>query len=225
MKGWEVFEDGGSGRWLYARSVGPLCWVFIGVDDMVECCGRDADAYFSAQVAVVDVLNASPETVGSALRGCGAESWLSDLPKDRRLQATAQCMFDYGAKAPCWEGSSPDINKEKNKDWQGDVPSDSSPTFMRLRAAARRFAEENLLEEEKRNELLDTRIVNKLGQTARQFAGGMEALWGTLRRIKEDPDASEEQKLVLRMYQGAGHTLGAGPVPVDIMEDADGDTC
>jgi hypothetical protein len=217
MKNWEELEDGGSGRWLYVRRVGPLCWVFIGIDDMVDCCGRDTDFYFSAQVSVVDVLNTPQETVNSALSSCGAESWLHDLPKDQRFLAAAQCMFDYGAKAPCWEGSSPTINKEKNKDWQWSVPSDSSPTFTRLRAAARRFAEENLLDEEKRNELLDTRVVNKLGQTARQFAGGTESLWGTLRRIKEDPNASEEQKLVLRLYQGAGQTLGAGPVPEDIM--------
>jgi len=56
-----------------------------------------------------------------------------------------------------------------------------------------------------------------MGQTAREFAGGTSSLWDTLRRIKDDPNATDEQKLVLKMYQNAGQTLGAGPVPLDIV--------
>lgn len=218
MKKWTELEDGGSDRWLYAREVAPLCWVFLCIDDMVDCCGADAESYFCAAVSVVDVTRVSQETLNSALSCCGAASWLDQVPKESKFLAMAQCLHDAGSKAPCWEMSSPPINKERNKNWRWDVPSDSSPTFLRLRAAARRFAEEHLLEERRRNELLDTRIVNAVGQTAREFSNGGQGLWDALRRIKENPQASDEQKLVLRLYQEAGQTLGIGPVPEDIKE-------
>lgn len=217
MKKWKVLEDGGSGRWLYVRDVGPLCWVFLCVDDMVDCCGRDADCYFTAQVSVVDLLNAPLDTLRCALRTCDAESWLHELSNEDRFLAMAQCLFDHGAKAPCWEGQSPEVNKGI-KDWLWKVPSDKSPTFRRLRAEARRFAEKTLIHEDKRNWLLDTRIVNRLGQTAREYAGGTEALWDSLRRIKRNRNASAEQKLVLSLYQSADQTLGVGPIPSDLKD-------
>jgi hypothetical protein len=223
MKGWVTCEDGGSGRWLYARPLdsaspaGAIVWVFICIDDMVDSCGRDADYYFNASVSVVDLLSIGVKAQEDALRSCDAQSWIHDLPTEKKWLSVAQCCHDYGAKSPCWEGTSPTINKEK--DWQWNVPSDSSPTFTRLRAAARRFAEERLLDAESRNRLLDNRIVNKLGQTAREFANGTEGLWDALRRIKRSANATEEQKLILKMYQGAGQTLGAGPVPADIMKE------
>lgn len=221
MKNWTVLEDGGSGRWMYARSVGAGAYVFLAIDDMVDCCGRDADYYFHATVSVVDVVNTDTETVASALRSCGAESWMDDIEPARRPLCIAQCMHDYGARAPMWDEGSPAIDKEKKPDWKWQVPSDRSPQFLRLRAAARRWAEENLLADESREKLLDSTIVNPLGQTARQYAQGTAGLWDRLRAIREaGDDATPEQRLSLRMYQKAGQTLGAGPVPSDIMSDS-----
>jgi hypothetical protein len=178
VKDWITLEDGGSGRWLYAKpldSKNPetaVVWAFICIDDMVDACGRDADYYFAASLSVVDLLSINVEAQKSALESCDAQKWIYDLAVEKRWLAVAQCCHDYGSKSPCWEGSSPGINKEKNRDWQWNVPSDDSPTFTRLRAAARRFADENLLDAESRNEFLDTRIVNQIGQTAREFANG-----------------------------------------------------
>ena len=202
MKNWITLEDGGSGRWLYAKPLdsknpeAAAVWAFICIDDMVDACGEDASYYFAASVSVVDLLNMDSKTLEDALRSCG----LSDLPTEKKWLVLAQCCHDYGAKSPCWEDGSPSINK-KNKDWQWNVPSDDSPTFTRLRAAARRFADENLLDAESRNEFLDTRIVNQIGQTAREFANGTNGLWDVLRRIKNDQDATPEQKLILAAYQ------------------------
>ena len=141
----------------------------------------------------------TPDTIAGALQCCGYDEPL-DLRSESDRLALAEMMFSYGAKSPMWGG-------EGNH-------------FDRLRAEARREAEA-LFDDEHRNEALDTRVVNALGQTAREYAAGTEALWSTLRRIKDDPNATDEQKMVLRMYQKCDTTLGAGPVPEDIKEVAE----
>lgn len=65
---------------------------------------------------------------------------------------------------------------------------------------------------------LDTRVVNKLGQTSREFAGGIDSTWDTLRNIQALGDkATPSQKIVLKMYQNGGQTLGGNKVPFDIV--------
>jgi hypothetical protein len=217
MANWTTLEDGGSCRWVYAREVAPLTWVFLRIDDMVDACGRDADYWFHCDVAVVNLATATANgTLASALECCGAESWLDDLPAESKPLAMAQCLFDYGAHSPLWQKASPTIDKDADGDWQFDAPDESDPDFADLLDAGRDWAESNLLDDDNRENLLDTTIVNRIGQTAREFAGGTAGLWDALRRIAADPNASAESKLVLRMYQGAGQTLGAGPVPADI---------
>jgi hypothetical protein len=217
MANWTTLEDGGSNRWLYARKVAPMTWVFLRIDDMVDACGRDANYWFHCDVATVDLDAAvTSGALADALRSCDAESWLSDLPLDAQNLAMAQCCFDYGASSPLWQDGSPEIDKDADDDWRWNAPEESDPEFADLLDAGRDWAEANLLDADNRERLLDTTIVNKIGQTAREFAGGTAGLWDALRRIAADPNASTEQKLVLRMYQGAGQTLGAGPVPADI---------
>lgn len=211
MRGWITLEDGGSNRWIYAQQVNPGEYVFLRIDDMVYACGRDANTYFCADVSVVNA--ADLEQASEAIRSCYGD----DPPDDLTELAIAQAMHDYGAKAPCEEFNSPAINKSR-EDWEYRVPSDSSPTFLRLRATARHFAEANLLDDSKRENHLDSHVVNQLGQTARQYAAGTQGLWDKLREIKDDPNATPEQRLTLRMYQGAKQTLGAGPVPPDLVE-------
>ena len=53
-----------------------------------------------------------------------------------------------------------------------------SKDFKAIRAAARREAEA-MLDDATRDNALDTRIVNKIGQTARQYASGTAGLWIT----------------------------------------------
>jgi len=227
MKDWTTLEDGDSGRWIYARKVAPQVWLFLRMDDMVDACGGDATYYFHCDVGVVDLQQATEcGTLTSALESCDAKSWMHDLPVEKHNLAMAQCLFDHGAWSPLWQDGSPEIEKDDDGDWKFDIPDEDDPVFTDLLEAGRKWVEENLLDEDNRNHLLDTKIVNAIGQTAREFAGGTSSLWDTLRRIQSDPNASDEQKLVLKMYQNAGQTLGAGPVPLDIItgeqEAADG---
>lgn len=212
---WLELWDGNSGQWLYVcRDV--LTYIFLEVIDMVEHCGREVTYRWSASVATVDLLTTSPETFASAYQSCGGDDEQFDFKKEPDRLRIAQILYEYGSKSPLWDKGSKDFKEDY--DGYDDSPDENHPDFRKLRAEARRWAEENIFDEESRNHFLDTKVVNKLGQTAREFAGGTESLWDTLRKIKEDPDATPEQKLVLKLYQGAGQTLGAGPVPEDIME-------
>ena len=216
-KGWKTLEDGGSGRWIYSKKVAPSTWIFLKIDDMVDACGRDANCYFCCDVGVVDLEQGMRSgSLASALESCDAKSWLFDIPVENQQLAMAQCLFDYGAYSPVWRGSSPEVDKT-DEDWSFNVPDEGSKEFKKLLRSAKKWAEENLTDEDDRNHLLDTKIVNKLGQTAREYAGGTESLWNTLRQIRDNPEASDAQKLFLKMYQMAGQTFGAGPVPGDIV--------
>lgn len=218
MKDWTTLEDGGSGRWIYAREVAELVWVFLRIDSMVDACGGDATYYFHCDVGVVDLKQgAECGTLTSALEYCDAYSWIDDVPERAKPLAMAQCLFDHGSWSPLWQDGSPEIDKDDDGDWKFDIPDEDDPQFTDLLKAGREWAEENLLEEARREHLLDTKIVNKLGQTAREFAGGIESTWDILRKIRDAPLlATKEQRLVLKMYQNAGQTLGYGPVPADI---------
>jgi len=217
MENWETLEDGGSNRWVYAREVAEMVWIFLRLDDMVDACGRDATYYFHCDVGIVDLHAAIGHgTVERALECCDAQSWMPDVPKDKQALATAQCLFDYGAWSPLWQDGSPEIDKDADEDWNYNVPDEDDPEFTDLLEAGRQWAEENLLDEDDRDHWLDTKIVNGIGQTAREFAGGMDTMWQTLRRIKNDPNATPAQKLILKMYGACEHTLDGTPIPDDI---------
>lgn len=212
---WLELFDGGSGQWLYVcREVAT--YIFIDIIDMVEACGRDADVWWCAEVSVIDLLEIPPKTMADAIRSCGEERDYDFKSEMDRLRL-AEMVFSFGDKARLWSGSAREVTKKDREEFR--TYDERDPAFRTLRAEARRFAEESLFDEENRNRLMDNTIVNRLGQTARQFMQGTDALWGKLREIKElGDDASPEQRLVLRMYQKAGTTLGAGPVPKDLVE-------
>lgn len=206
---WLELADGGSDQWLYVCRDG-LAYIFLEVLDYPAVCGRDAPALFDASVCVVDLLTTPLKTIVAARDSCGCDDDL-DLKKELGRLQVAEMLFSHGAKSPMWN-SNAGVVKDLH-----DRPDESHPAFRKLRAEARRYAEENLFSDEQRNELLDNTIVNKIGQTAREYAQGADAMWSALRRIKEDgEDASPEQQLVLKMYQNAETTLGAGPIPEDI---------
>jgi hypothetical protein len=210
---WMTLRDGGDGTYLYVKSPAPLVYVFIEIIDLVDACGRDATARWCASVDVVDLNSISPETQASALHSCGWEG-IEDIedPADR-MRALAEVCHSHGAKSPMWSGDAGVVN-ERNRH---DSPGEEHRPFRDIRAEARREAE-LLCREDYREEQLDTRIVNRIGQTAREYANGTEGMWAALRRIQADPNASKEQRIVLRMYGKAGQTLGAGPVPADLLD-------
>lgn len=226
MDGWETLEDGGSNRWIYARQVSPLAFVFLQIDDLVDSCGRDASHHFCGDVYVVDLDSISAETVESALRSCGYitegteivneydGSVVFDTSAKNGLLYLASICSSYGAHSPMLEELAFPVTEANYY----TNPGENNPYFVRLRASLRKYAELNLMSEDSRDTLLDGTVVNAIGQTAREFADGTSGLWEALRRIADDTSATPAQKLMLRLYAKAKHTLGSGPVPEDIQE-------
>jgi len=221
-KHWLVSRDGGSDQWMYVCKDGRpdegkgYSFFFIDINDLPACCGRDATYRWDVSVSVVDIIGADKETVQSALRYVGFDGELDMSLESDRLHL-AEILFDHGAKSPVWNegGGKVTFDDYGNLNESYD---DNCPEFRRLRKEAREFCEETLFNEQSRNHLLDTKIVNAIGQTAREYAGGTQSLWDTLRRIKrQGENATPEQRLVLKMYRGAKQTLGAGPVPGDLL--------
>ncbi len=208
---WLELYDGGSDQWLWVCR-DSLAYIFIEVLDMVGYCGKEATSLFDASVSVVDLLTVPPSAVASAFQSCGCEEELDFKVELDRLRI-AEMLFSVGTKAPMWNDCGGAVKDQFAR------PDEKHPAFRILRSNARKYAEENLFNDEERNKLLDTKVVNQIGETAREYMHGTEGMWAAVRRIKEaDEAASPKQKLVLRAYQSAGQTLGAGPVPADIME-------
>ena len=208
-RNWITLADGGSGNYLYAREAAPGVWLFIEVLDLPDMMGRDATVRWCAQVDVVDIFATSPETIDSAIQSCG--DWVHEIEGGPTPLMLAEVLHSYGAKSPMWSGEAGRVNEHNFY----DSPDERHRPFRDIRAEARREAEA-LLDAQYRDEVLDSRIVNALGQTAREYANGMEGLWSALRRIAADPSASPSQKLVLKMYGAAGQTLGGDAVPDDL---------
>lgn len=203
---WTKLEDGGSGRWLWARRLSSQRFLFVAIDDALECEGKGAEVWFYGQTSLVDLAEVSAKQVSSALESIGYE------PDDEPLPPLylAQALHDYGTKAPLWDGSSARIGKSADR---YSSPDERSPIFIRFAAAARNAANDFAAGDES---ALD-RVVNGIGQTAREYARGTEGLWDRLREIKANPDAATPgQQLILRLYQRAETTLGAGPIPADL---------
>jgi len=195
-KHYEILRD--DEDWLAIRDLGNSVFVFLKVIDLRDhmCESELGDMEtgpFCASVNLVEVNRANAETRRQAMESCGWE----DMPTTN--QAIAEVLNDYGAHSPVW-----------NEDFK---------RFDMARAAARRYTEDALLDDETRENLLETKVVNALGQSAREYAGGSEGLWDSLRRIaSQGEEASTDQKLMLKMYAKAGQTLGCGPVPADIVD-------
>lgn len=210
-RNWLELEAGGSDSWLY---VARDCAVYVFI--LVCDCGRDAEQRYCASVDVVDLAAASPETIASALQCCGVDASELDPSTESGRLWLAECLHSDGAKSPMWEDT-----RGMVRDPSG-VLGENYMAFRSLRKEAWEVAKDLLSDADYRDHELDSRIVNAIGQTAREYAGGTASLWDSLRRIQSDPNATPEQALILRLYQSAETTLGAGPVPRDLLsEDSD----
>jgi len=214
-KRWLTLFDGGSDQWLYVACDG-LAYVFIDINDLPANCGRDATSRWAASVSVVDLLSVSPETMASAMEGCGCEDELDFKVAEDRLRL-AEMLHSVGSKSPMWNQDGGKVTFDNYGNCEQDYD-ENCPAFRRLRKEAREYAEAELLQgDEQRNELLDNKVVNAIGMTAREYGNGGQGLWEGLRRIKAQGDAATpQQQLVLGMYQKAENTLAAGPVPEDL---------
>jgi hypothetical protein len=209
-KHWLVLENGGSARWTYVAKDGNT-FVFIRIDDMVDACGSDAEYHFCASVRTVDPFAADVDTVAGALQYCGLEDEPPDMSTVVGQLALAQAMLDYGNASPLFEEQGLEV-KDRWLD-----PDERHPGFRKLRAEARRFADGILADSEARDQMLDTKIVNAIGQTAREYAQGTGGFWDHLRKLQAMGDsATEKQRLFLKVFANSEQTLGAGPIPPDL---------
>lgn len=206
---WLELADGGSDEWLYVCRYG-LTYIFISITDVVGTCGREAPYLLDATVSVVDILTASEEAIRWALSYVGYDKDL-DLKDETDRLCLAEALHAAGTKGVLWSGSAGKVNKAF------DPPQGTHPAFRKIRSDARKFAE-TLFDCELRESLLDSTVVNKIGETAHESMQGTEGMWHALRRLRDSDEATPEQKLVLGLYARATHTLGAGPVPEDLRE-------
>ena len=191
-KVWDIIYDGGSGTWLYRRDLGSGVYAFIELLDMPDACGSDATEAWVCEVSLVDITHASIDTMSSACDCVGmVDPSFSDL---------GIALFEYGAKATLYSDSGGPVTDSYDH-------GENSVHFRRLRKEAREFVESELLDETNRECLLDSTIVNKIGQSAREYMQG--DLWGALRRLPEN-------HLMRKLYRRATHTLCGEPIPEDI---------
>lgn len=207
---WLAIEDGGSGTWLWAVRQG-LCYLFIEIIDLPDACGRDADAQWAAQVHVVDLASISQESITGAMDSFGVDDPPDMTTEAGRLELACICR-GYGAHAPMWNSTGGPIRNVFESGNENDR------AFRRLRKEAREFAE-GLFDETIRESELDSRVVNTIGHTAREYMAGGDSFWAPMRRVRDNPDAATpEQSLVLGLYAKCGATLGGTPVPQDLKE-------
>jgi hypothetical protein len=170
MRGWIQLEDGGSGRWLYIKPV-PQGTLFLVIEDAIELCGKEAATYFYGSLALVDPSEVSETDQQLALSFMGCEH------DDPTAEVVTIALFEYGAKAPLHNDDSGPMPKRFSQCWDGySVPSETSRYFTSLRARLRKAARDF---ESNPDAALD-KVVNAVGQTARQYARGVHGLWDTL---------------------------------------------
>lgn len=213
-------------------------YLFIEIQDMVDACGRDmlGQLNLAGEVYLVEPSRYSARDLKSAFESCGGDG-IKDLIEefvDSEYTGVsskipggpasvpdigllyADFLRSYGKKARLHSTSGGRIVTEKNLHDGVDEGSKGFSQLLReLLTEANQYATDNV----KLETTLDTRVVNKLGETARQCAGGIDSHWDTLRSIQAKGDkATREQKLYLKMtMNSSGQTLGGDIVPLDIM--------
>lgn len=206
---WKTLQDGGSYTWLYSKEIDGA-WLFIEITDMVDACGRDAQYLYYAELSAVLPDEVGIEDTTRALQSVGFEGLGIDL--DLTPAILAEVLHEYGCKAPLWSAEAVPLPEDVDAvDWP--EPDEDSDEFKSLLSDALREAEAAATDLETR---LDSGTVNKIGQTPREFMSGTEGLWDALRRIQNDPEATAEQKIILKMYGACESTLSGSTIPSDI---------
>jgi len=188
-KEWLEIFDGGSGQWLYAMADG-FRFVFIKVEDLVNACGRDAWALFHASVHVVDLRRI--DTIAYVAKSCDLESDVFDLSQvDNRIRLAEACL-SYGTSGTLWQGSGGKVTEA----FEFGGADERHPAFRKLRSDARKFA--MTLADDKVMEAELDKPANAIGSTHREMMQG--DLWSALGRAAKNPNASDTQKLMCKLY-------------------------
>jgi hypothetical protein len=198
---WQMLQDGSDGTWQYWRKQG-MCFWFIEVIDYKEHLSEKEwrenpsfdEGLFEATLKLVDLSEVPSEKIAEALRSCGRDD-IEELEDDQKLLWSAEALASYGTYA-------------RMGTWQ-------NTRMVTARAPAREECDRLMNDDAYYEEQME-RPVNALGSTAREFARG--DLWSSLQRIKDNPDATLEQKITLKMYQSAERTLGGEKIPDSLKE-------
>lgn len=173
------------GTWT--RHIEGTRYHVVRLDNMDEACGSDNEgqARYAADLSEVDIASAS---LDSAIRSCDAED-MDDISP----MAMCEMLHSYGAVAPLWSGSSNNAH---------DL----------IRSGKR---ESRMLEAD--TEAYEARMgatpVNRLGQTAREYASGTPGLVSAIQRGEANGDRTAS--IVAKMYRACdGQTLGGEVVRV-----------
>lgn len=213
-------------------------YLFIEIIDMVDACGRDMleQLDLSGEVYLVEPERYGARDLNSAFQSCGwdgikdiVEEFVDSDDDDETPSETkpncaavpdigllyADFLRSYGNKSPLHSASGGRIVTEKNLH-DGVDERRVYALLRKLLVEANQYIADNTALQA----TLDTKVVNKMGQTSREFAGGIDSTWDTLRRIQSMGDnATPAQKIVLKMYKNAGQTLCGDKVPLDIAAD------
>jgi len=190
-KEWLEVMDGGSGQWLYAMAEG-LRFVFIRIDDIVDSCGSDAWALFCASVQVVDLNDMPLDTIADVAKSHDLESDVFDLSKVENQVRLAEACLSHGAAATLWQVSGGKVTKT----FEFGGHDERHPAFRKLRSDARKFA--MTLADDETREAEMNKTANAIGSTHREMMRG--DVWAALGRAAKNPNASDAQKLMLKIH-------------------------
>jgi|KBSSwiStaDraftv2_1062776.scaffolds.fasta_scaffold00198_68 hypothetical protein len=155
-----------------SRCIGARKFQFVELINMDDACGRDNEGQpkYVVELRLVALNELSPDNIQSALKCCGQEH--IENPSD---EVIAECCNSYGCHAPL-------------DSWSGG-------NARKLLRAAYKLANE-LRDEDKLNDRLDNRPVNKIGSTAREFMTG--DITSAMQRGVESGDPSA--RIMAKMY-------------------------
>jgi len=171
MKNWDMltgdvsWEDYGA-KWVRKDPNVEGRYYVLDFINMDEACGRDNEGHdtYICEVKIVDLSDIDTETMKSAYDCYGLDL---DNPDYQSDLCKVDCLVGYGCSAPV-----------------GSHSGNSYP--LRVRAAARREAEELMKDSELAEHKLD-QPVNRIGSTAREFGRG--DIGSAMDRIREALDS------------------------------------
>ncbi len=156
-----------------SRCIGSRQHQFVELINMDDACGRDNEGQpkYVVELRLVDLTAISASNLKSALECCGQEH--IENPSDEIL---ADCCNSYGCHAPL-------------DSWSGG-------NARKLLRAAYKLANE-LSNQDKLNDRLDNRPVNKIGSTAREFMNG-----DTMSAIQRGVEAGNPSARIMAKMHG-----------------------
>jgi hypothetical protein len=121
-----------------------------------------------------------------------------------RLQLAEACL-GHGASATLWQESGGKVTKT----FEFGGHDEKHPAFRKLRSDARKFAVTLADDETREAEMSGS--ANAMGSTHREMMRG--DIYSAMFRAKANPDATSEQKLVIKMYSECERTLDGKAIP------------